>query len=92
MSEKAKLFGDTAARRKIMSSPNPAQQKHLGRSVSNFSQELLVQHRYDIVFKGNLAKFSAPPLLQQLIETSDKSLAEASPHDLVWGIGFRSDD
>ncbi|MEP2260958.1 MAG: NADAR family protein, partial [Paracoccaceae bacterium] len=75
-----------------MSSPNPAQQKHLGRSVSTFSQELWAQHRYEINFKGNLAKFSAPPLLQQLVDTGDKFLAEASPYDLVWGIGFRSDD
>ena len=92
MSEKAKIFGGTAARRKIMSSPNPIQKKHLGRSVSNFDQALWVQHRFVIVFKGNLAKFSAPPLLQQLVDTGDKFLAEASSYDLVWGLGFRSDD
>ena len=92
MSEKAKLFGDTATRRKIMSSPNPAQQKRFGRSVPSFNQELWVQHRYDIVFKADLAKCSAPPLLQQLVDTGDKFLAEASPYDLVWGIGFTCDD
>ena len=71
-----------------MSFPNN-NKKRLGRSVSNFNQEIWVQHRYDIVFKGNLAKGSAPCLLQQLVDTGDKFLAEASRYDLIWGIGFR---
>ena len=92
MSEKAKLFGDTITRRDIMASSDPAHQKHLGRSVFKFNYELWERHRYDIVLKGNLAKFSAPPLLQQLLDTGDKFLDEASPYDLVWGIDFSADD
>ena len=67
MLEKVKCFVDTATRLKIMSSPNSAQPKRLGRSVSNFNQGIWVQHRYDIVLKGNLAKFSAPPILEQFV-------------------------
>ena len=85
MSKKAKLFGDTATRRNIIASSDPARQKHLGRSVSNVNQHLWKRHRWDIV-NGNLAKFSVPPLLQQLIGTGDKILAEASPHDLIWAL------
>ena len=92
MSEKAKLFGDTATRRDIIASSDPAQQKRLGRSVSNFNQGLWERHRYDIVYKGDLAKFSTPPFRQQLPDTGDKFLAEASPHDLVRDIDFRAAD
>ena len=81
MSEKANLFGDTVTRRNI--SLDPAQQKRLGSPVSNFNQEIWECHRYAIVFKGNLAKVSPFPLLQQLLDTGDKFLDEASPHDLV---------
>ena len=69
MSEKAKRFGDTATSRDIVSSSDPAQQKRLGRSVSNFNQGLWVRPRYDIVYKGNLAKCSTPPFRQQLLDT-----------------------
>ena len=86
MSEKPKRFGDTATRRNIMASSDLARQKHLGRSVSNFNQDLWERHRWDVVFNCNLAKFSVPPLLEQLIGTDDKILAEASPHDLIWAL------
>ena len=92
MSEKAKIFGDTATRRGIIVSSDPAQQKRLGRSVSNFNQGLWERHRYNIVYKGSLSKFSPPPFRQQLLDTGDKFLAKASPYDLVWGIGFRAAD
>ena len=92
MSEKVKLFGNTITHRDIMGSSDPVRQKNLGRLVSNFNQTLWKLHRWDVVFNGNLAKFSFPPSLQQLIGTGDKILAEASPHDLIWGIGFRAED
>ena len=92
MSEKTKLFGDNATCRNSTASSDPARQKHLGRSVSNISQDLWERHRHDIVFNGNLDKFSVPPLLQQHVGTGGKILAEASPRDLFWGIGFRAED
>ena len=92
MSEKAKLFGDTATRRDSIASSDPAQQNRLGRSVSNCNQGLWERHRYGIVYKGNFAKFSTPSFRQQLLDIGDKFLAGASPYDLVWGIGFRAAD
>ena len=62
MSEQAKLFGDTAIRRKIMPFPNPAQQNRLGRSVSTFNQKRWVQNRYDIVFQGQPRQGFGSPL------------------------------
>ena len=46
-----------------IASSDPAQQKRLGCSVSSFNQGLWKHHRYGIVYKGRLAKFSTPPLL-----------------------------
>ena len=92
MSEKVKRFGDRVTRRDNIASSDLAQQKRLERSVSNFNQGLWERHRYDVVCKGNLAKFSIPPFRRQLVDTGDKFLAEASPHDLVWGIGFKAAD
>ena len=90
MSEKVKLVGDIAARRNIMASPDPSHQTYIGRSVSNYYLELWERQHGDIVLRGNHAKFSAPPLRQAFLDTGDKILAEASPYDLIWGIGLRS--
>ena len=71
-----------------MASSDPAHQEHLGRSVSNFNQDRWERRRS----QGHLAKRSAPPLIQQRLDTADKFLAEASPYDVVWGVGFRTGD
>ena len=83
VSKKAKGFGDTATRRDIIASSGPEQQKRLRRFESKFNQGLWERHRYDIIYKGNLAKVSTTPFRQQLLETGDKFLAQASLHDLV---------
>ena len=90
MSEKVKIFDDPATRRDIIASSDPAHQKRLGRSVSQLQPSLLGRHLDDIVYQGNLDKVSTPLFCQQLLETRDKFLAEASTHDLVWVIGFRA--
>ena len=92
MLDKAKLFGDIATCRDIIAFSDPTKQKRVGRSVSKLYQGLWERHRYDIVYKGNFAKSSTPPFRQQLMETGDKFRAEASPDDLVWGVGFTDAD
>ena len=45
--------------------------------------------RFELVVEGNLAKFSQAPLLAgYLRSTAPKVLVEASPRDLIWGIGL----
>ena len=42
---------------------------------------------------GNYLKFSQhEDLKERLLATDNKILAEASPYDLIWGIGFRATD
>ena len=46
-----------------------------------------------IVLHGNLAKFSQNEEMRlALTQTGDRRLAEASPHDVLWGIGLSARD
>lgn len=86
---KAVLFGDMKTATKIMNSQDPGQQKRLGRQVKRFNQSIWLSKCYDICKRASIAKFSQhPDLLQILMSTKGKSLAESSPTDCVWGIGL----
>ncbi|MCW5609273.1 MAG: NADAR family protein [Rubrivivax sp.] len=93
MAEKARLFGDQAARRAILGAPDPGAAKALGRQVRNFDEAAWAAHRFGIVCRGNEAKFSQNPDLRDfLARTGSRVLVEASPVDRVWGIGMAQDD
>lgn len=93
MAEKARLFGDVATREEILRAASPRAQKALGRQVRGFSNGPWLAARSAIVVRGNLAKFSQDPALREaLLETGDRTLAEASPLDTIWGIGLQADD
>jgi hypothetical protein len=89
MAAKARIFGDSTALEKILQADNPAVAKHLGRLITNFDEDLWVARRYELVVEGNLAKFSQAPLLSSYLRSTDpRVLVEASPRDLIWGIGL----
>lgn len=93
MAEKARLFGDSAARARILATPDPRRQRSIGREVQGFSVGKWTEARADIVVRGNLAKFSQDPALREaLLATGDRTMVEASPRDSIWGIGLRADD
>lgn len=93
MAEKAKLFGDQEIRETILAAPHPGAAKKLGRQVRRFDQELWDEHRFAIVTKGNLAKFSQDKDLKDyLLGTGTRILVEASPRDKIWGIGMDKRD
>lgn len=93
MAKKALLFNDDATLKKIMETDSPKRQQALGREVKNFEPHIWDQHKYAIVWFANYLKFTQhQDLAQRLINTGDRVLAEASPYDLVWGIGFRAED
>lgn len=90
---KALLFGDAAIAEAILAESDPAAQKALGRRVAGFSQQAWGAVAHDVVFRGNVAKFSQhPDLLERLGQTRGTTLVEASPQDAVWGIGLASSD
>lgn len=93
MAQKAVLFKDMDALVKILSSRDPRDIKTFGREVKNFDEAVWNAHKYDIVYRGNLAKFEQnEDLKAQLLATGDKILAKASPSDTIWGIGLRATD
>lgn len=93
MAEKARLFGDTEAEKKIISASNPGEAKKLGRSVLGFDDNLWLENRFTIVVNANLAKFAQNSELKTyLLGTGSRVLVEASPVDKVWGIGLAVND
>ena len=89
MASKARLFGDDTALSAILATKDPREQKRLGRHVRLFDPELWHSECEHIVLHGNLAKFSQNEEMRlALIQTGDHRLAEASPHDTLWGIGL----
>jgi ribA/ribD-fused uncharacterized protein len=93
MAKKALLFADIQTQNKIMQTSAPREQKDLGRTVANFDARTWNEHKFAIVWQANFLKFSQhQDLRERLLNTGDKILAEASPVDLVWGIGFAAKD
>lgn len=93
MAGKAKLFNDQEILEKILQSATPNQAKNLGRKVKNFDPKIWDRHKYELVKKGNLLKFSQSARCKEfLLSTGDKILVEASPYDRIWGIGMLETD
>ena len=88
MAMKAKLFGDTEIQEQIMSTSDPRHQKALGRQIKGFNPDVWNKVAKEIVFIGNLAKFSTPRLKNTLISTGDSELIECNPNDKIWAIGL----
>jgi len=93
MAEKARLFEDTAMCNEILIAPHPEMAKKLGKAVKGFDGAIWSQHCFEIVVRGNKAKFEQNPELKQfLLNTGEQILVEASPLDPVWGIGLAEDN
>lgn len=93
MAGKARLFADQQACERILLAPTPDAAKKLGRQIRGFDEARWNAARFDIVVRGNIAKFSQNQALRGfLLATADKVLVEASPVDPVWGIGLAADD
>jgi len=93
MAGKARLFNDAEMMVEIIETKTPNQAKSLGRKVKNFNPQLWDEHKYGIVRKGNLLKFSQNENIKKfLLSTGKKILVEASPYDKIWGIGMLETD
>ncbi len=91
--KRALLFGDLAAYEAIMKAETPKEAKAIGNAVTPFDEDVWAAAREEIVYNGNLAKFSQNEEMKQvLLATGDTIIAEASPNDANWGIFMREDD
>lgn len=92
MAEKARLFGDETTRQAILKAAHPNDAKKLGRRIVPFEENRWLAARFEVVVRGNAAKFGQHPELQRfLLGTGNRVLAEASPVDAIWGIGLAHD-
>lgn len=93
MAEKARMFGDEEMLAKIMGTTYPKEMKAYGRAVKHFDKGVWDDACYDIVKKGNEAKFSQNAKLREFLSgTKKRILVEASPRDRIWGIGMGKDN
>lgn len=93
MAGKARLFGDTEAEQRIVAARHPGQAKEIGRTVRGFDEAVWRARRFELVVRGSVEKFGQHPALRDyLVGTGTRILVEASPVDLIWGIGLSGDD
>ena len=89
MYRKALLFGDAVAAEAVLKAATPKEAKALGRKVRGYDEGTWLRNREEIVYSGNLLKFSQNDSLSTfLLSTGDSILVEASPVDPIWGIGL----
>jgi ribA/ribD-fused uncharacterized protein len=93
MFSKAKLFNDEQSAKNILATVDPMTQNMLGRKVVGFNLEEWEKRRESVVFVGCREKFAQNPGLRSiLLATAPTELVEASPYDLIWGIGLGERD
>lgn len=93
MYSKAIHFNDEYHAKLIMDTINPKEQKGYGRRVTNFDALEWDAVSFDIVKKGNYAKFTQiQEFKDALLNTGNRTLVEASPYDKIWGIGMMVGD
>jgi ribA/ribD-fused uncharacterized protein len=93
MAEKARLFGDGGTAARILAVDDPSKAKGLGRKVRGFDEAVWSARRYEIVVRGNLAKFGQNPALSAFLTgVREDVFVEASPVDAIWGIGLAEKD
>jgi ribA/ribD-fused uncharacterized protein len=92
MWRKAVLFNDAEIAAEALRETSPKLVKALGRRVRNFDKATWDAVARDTVRDGVLLKFEQNERIRQvLLGTGDLVLAEAAPHDSIWGIGLAAD-
>lgn len=90
---KAQFFNDGLTAVKILAAPHPKENKALGREIKNYNDKAWECVRLGYMVYANYLKFNQiRDYKNQLLETGDKILVEASPHDTIWGVGLDEND
>ena len=93
MAEKARFCGDEKNLQNILHSTDPSEVKAFGRMVKSFDSARWAGVSFEIVVKGNLAKFGTHPDLREwLLASAPRIIVEASPTDKIWGVGLAQHD
>ena len=87
--KKAEFFQDSVKMKMILSAQTPGLQKKLGCSIDDFDKEEWSTVSRQHMFNGCYGKFAQNPSLSSKLKSTDGwTLVEASPSDLIWGIGL----
>ncbi|PSN71183.1 DUF1768-domain-containing protein, partial [Corynespora cassiicola Philippines] len=90
---KALYFSDAESCARILSTPDPKEQKKVGQRVKGFNDFKWARVKSRAARVGNWYKFTQNERMRQvLLETGHRELAEASRRDKVWGIGFNAQE
>jgi len=93
MAEKARLFGDREIEQQVLATSSPKEAKALGRKVQGDDWSRWDAIKFDTVVRGNIAKFTQNAALGEwLASTHPQVIVEASPSDVIWGVGLAADD
>ena len=93
MYEKAMLFNDVNIANQILNAKLPKEQKNLGRKVNNYDDKIWSAQREQIMVDILYCKFSQNEKLKnKMLQYKDYNFVEASPYDIIWGIGLHEDD
>ena len=93
MMHKALIMGDIDTAAAILITEDPAIHQALGRQIKGFDQELWDRTKYGVVLRGNLLRFRQNKEHRDLLfATYPRQLVEASPHDLIWGVGLEENN
>ncbi len=93
MWKKALLFNDKQKAEEILQAKFPWEYKAKGKEVKGFTVDVWEKVCKDIVYEGCYQNFTQNKnLLEILLSTKGHELVEASPMDVIWGIGLSFDD
>lgn len=93
MHQKAMMFGDFDAAKRIMASADPAVHKSEGRGVRGFNEQAWTTAAPAFIREALLMKFTqSKTAYDALMATGPALLVEASPYDKIWGAGLGMDD
>lgn len=90
---KAKTFKDWDTMKEILDCSTPREAKALGRRVKNYDDAIWDSERDKCMLTTIMTKYVQCDEFRNLvIENKDKTFAEASPYDNIWGIKLSQDD
>lgn len=91
MYSKAVLFEDLETAALILQENDPGRQKALGRRVKGFTEAMWEENKCGIVYRVNFEKFlQNKGLRRKLFQTGERVLVEASPVDVIGGVGLEA--
>ena len=93
MALKALTFDDFVAVDKILKTSNPRDQKAYGREIKGFNDDQWLKIAPEKMYTACGHKFTQNlTLLKILLDSFPKTIVEASPKDILWGVGLHYDD